>query len=90
MRALHELLSFANREERRKAERETEKRLFPLWLATYAITKIRDPGAEVMEYEAFLKECLSPPGKTEKTKRAPEDIVSEFMPLVEADRKKGG
>ena len=46
-----------------------------------------------MDYEQFLKTVFSednslPP--TAKKERTAEDIMAEFMPLVEADKKKGG
>lgn len=67
--------------------------MFPLWLANYAVSKMRDESAEIMDFEEFLQSTLeageAPTKKTEK-KRTAEDIMAEFMPLVEADRKKGG
>lgn len=52
-------------------------------------------GAEVMDFEEFVNQTLSPSSRTEpqkkhKKKKSAEDIMAEFMPLVEADRKKGG
>lgn len=46
-----------------------------------------------MEYDEFIKLVLSdsdmPQPKTKKERTA-EDIMAEFMPLVEADKKRGG
>lgn len=89
--ALGELLSFAHDEENKAEKSELEKRLFPLWLVNYALSKIK-PDFEVMEYDEFIKTVFSDaPAPTPKSKeKAAEDIMAELMPLVEADKKKGG
>lgn len=91
MSALRELLSFAYKEEERQYKADLEKRLFPLWLANYAVSKLK--GGEVaMDYEEFLASVFNKPG-TPKPKRkikTADEIVAEFMPLVEADKQKGG
>lgn len=90
------MLSFAYNEEKRKAKEKLEDKLFPLWLANYAVSKIRDESAEIMDFEEFLQSTLdaetAPQKKQVKQKkqRTAEDIMAELMPLVEADRKKGG
>lgn len=45
-----------------------------------------------MDFEEFVNQTLSltEPQKKQKKKKSAEDIMAEFMPLVEADRKKGG
>lgn len=94
MSALRELLSFAYKEEERAQKAEIEKRLFPLWLVNYAVAKVKGGELE-MDYEQFLKAVFSPQTpapkatKAKKVKTA-DEIMAEFMPLVEADRKKGG
>lgn len=89
--SLGELLSFAHNEEKRLEKHEIEKQLFPLWLANYLIAKLQ--GAEqVMDFEEFMKLTTSP-GEAPKPKiqkRTAEDIMAEFMPLVEADKQRGG
>lgn len=90
--ALGELLSFAYGEEKRKAKEKLEDKLFPLWLANYAVTKMRDEQAEVMGFEEFLQstfEAGDNPPKEPQKQRTAEDIIAEFMPLVEADKRKG-
>lgn len=67
--------------------------MFPLWLANYAVSKMRDESAEIMDFEEFLQSTLEAgkaPPKKQKKQRTAEDIMAEFIPLVEADRKKGG
>lgn len=88
--ALGELLSFTEKEEKRLEKEKAEKQLFPLWLANYALGKMQ--GSEVMSFEEFVNQTLSPsePQEKQKKKKSAEDIMVEFMPLVEADRKKGG
>lgn len=48
-----------------------------------------------MDYEEFINLTLKAPTATTapqkpKKERTAEDIKAEFMPLVEADRRKGG
>lgn len=48
-----------------------------------------------MDYEEFINLTLktpttAPAPKMPKKERTAEDIKAEFMPLVEADRRKGG
>jgi hypothetical protein len=60
-----------------------------LWLVNYAVSKIK-PGLEVMDYAEFVASVLSdepaPQPKAEQ-KRTPEDIMAEFMPMVETDKR---
>ena len=79
----------------RAQKAELEKRLFPLWLVNYAVAKVKGGELE-MDYEQFLKLVFSDetpaesrPTKQQK-KRTADEIMAELMPLVEADRKKGG
>lgn len=71
---------------------EIEKRLFPLWLVNYAVSKIK-PGLEVMDYAEFVASVLSdepaPQPKAEQ-KRTAEDVMADFAPIVAADKQKGG
>lgn len=91
--SLGELLSFAYGEEKRKAKEKLEDKLFPLWLANYAVSKMRDEQAEVMDFEEFLRSTFeadeAPPKKSQKQRTA-EDIIADIMPFVEADKKKRG
>lgn len=46
-----------------------------------------------MDYEEFINQTLITPStepRKPKKKRTAEDITAEFMPLVEADRQRGG
>ena len=93
MAALGELLSFARSEEERLDKIEREKQLFPLWLANYALARLQG-NAEIMDFEAFIAQATAP-GKPEapqkkKEKRTAEEILAEFAPIVEADKKRGG
>lgn len=87
------MLSFAYNEEKRKAKEKLEDKLFPLWLANYAVSKMRGEAVKIMDFEEFLQSTLEAdeaPPKKPKNQRTAEDIMAELMPLVEADRKKGG
>ena len=91
MEALGGLLSFCYKEEANRRKEELEKRLFPLWLANYAVAKLS--GNEVMDYEEFINSAFDTPQKPaeiKNTKRTAEDIMAELMPLVEADKQRGG
>lgn len=47
-----------------------------------------------MDYEDFINQTLSPKAETPERvttqKKTADEIMAEFMPLVETDRKKGG
>lgn len=46
-----------------------------------------------MDYEEFINQTLEPVTvqiKPKETKKTADEIIAEFMPLVEADRRKGG
>lgn len=86
------MLSFAYKEEARLRKEELEKRLFPLWLANYAVSKLTGAG-EVMDFEEFMETTLSgaaAQSAAPKKQRTTEDILAELMPFVEADKKRGG
>lgn len=54
---------------------------------------MRNESAEIMDFEEFLQSTLEAgeaPTKMQNKQRTAEDIIAEFMPLVEGDRKKGG
>ena len=58
----------------------------------YAVTKVKGAG-EVMDYEAFLQTVFSEtptPTPAKKKKKTAEEITAQFMPFVEADKRKGG
>lgn len=94
MSALDELLSFAYKEEERKAKDELAKQLLPLWLVKSAPAIIK--GEEVpISFDDFLNMTTGAgadvkPVEKPRTKRSPEEIEAEFAPIVRADRMKGG
>ncbi len=52
-------------------------------------------GAEVMDFEEFINQTLSPsspaePQQKHKAKKSAEEIMAEIMPIVEADKQRGG
>ena len=89
---LRELLDFAVAEEKRKQEAEDKKQLTKLWLAHFIVKKIAKETP--MTYEEFLSENLKPvPEKSTaapkpRRKRSAEEIMAEFMPIVERDSLK--
>ena len=64
--------------------------LLPLWLVNYAITRVK--GGEVMDFESFIDESMEPDRAgtfSPKRKRTGEEIMAEFAPFIEADKKRG-
>lgn len=44
-----------------------------------------------MNFEEFVNQTIEPTAPHPKTrKKTPEEILEEFMPIVEADKKRGG
>ena len=80
---LGELLRYANAREKEELEKDLEKRLFPLWLANYAVAKMK--GNETVEYGDFLNKVydrtsdISPAPSKKKTA---EEILAEFAPYI--------
>lgn len=74
---LGELLSFAQ-------EREIEKETIPLWIAHFAIQKIR--GEEALTYDEFMNATKAEPSSSNA--KSPENIIAEFDAIVAADRAK--
>lgn len=72
-----------------------EKRLFPLWLVSFALSKMGEvfPTAELLEvlpYDDFINNVLNvEKDKSEKiNKKTPDEIMQEFLPIIKKD--KGG
>ena len=87
--ALGELLSYAEKQEMEKAKLEQEKQLFPLWLSGMILGKLG--GKETMSFEQFLKQVFDDDKNERKAtvkKKTADEIMSDFMPIIEADRKK--
>lgn len=86
--ALGELLSYAREKEAEQAKLEQEKQLFPLWLSGMILGKLG--GKEIMSFEEFLKNVFDDKNdrKATKSKKTTEEIISDFMPIIAADRKK--
>lgn len=94
MSALGELLSYCYESETKARKAETEKRLFPLWLVSYALSQLSGvmPGmepVEAMPYDEYIKTVLDgqeQPKKEEIKRKGPEEILAEFAPIIEAER----
>lgn len=91
---LGELLGFAYKEEEYLIKRVQEKELFPLWLVNYGISILNN--TEIMSFEEFLNTARdSGNAKADnainksKAKRTADEILNEFKPIIEADRKRG-
>ena len=68
------------------AEREAERDIMPLWLANFILQSIK--GQEPISFDDFLNSVK--PGAAQKTKnaRTAEQITSDIMPFIEADRRR--
>lgn len=88
---LGELLEYALQEEQRQAKREQEKQLFPLWLVAYGVSRLKN--TPIMSFEEFLnssrQSAANDAVKKPISKRTAEEILSDFTPFIEADRKRG-
>lgn len=85
-------MSYARKKEAEQAKLEQEKQLFPLWLSGMILGKLG--GKEIMSFEDFLKSVFDDnidnknDRKATTKKKTTEEIISDFMPIIEADRKK--
>ena len=58
-------------------------------ISNYALAKLQ--GSEAMDYETFINQTFSEvPPPAPKKKKSADDITTEFAPIIEADRRKGG
>lgn len=86
------LISHARKKEEIKLKSDLEKRLFPLWLSNFIAAKIK--GEDVIGYDEFIRNTLIEPNTSstkctpEQEKRTGDDILEEFMPLINADRER--
>lgn len=89
---LGELLDFAVAEEKRKQEAEDKKELTKLWFVHYIVAKLGKQ--QPIEYKDFMQRSLNSTNPASATKRKPskkksaEEIMAEFMPIVERDSLK--
>lgn len=80
MNELDNLISFAKRQ-------EAEKSLFPLWLATTTISKLNN--TDCIGFDEFVNSVVDLNNDEVLSDKTPEDIINEFLPIVENDRKRG-
>ena len=83
------LISFAKKEEETKLKADLEKRLFPLWLSSYVLSKVK--GTECMEYDDFIKSAFSNDEiitSSDVIEHTGDDILAEFTPIINADRER--
>lgn len=89
---LGELLDFAVAEEKRKQEAEDKKELTKLWFVHYIVAKLGKQ--QPIEYKDFMQRSLKSAEHASETKKKPskkksaEEILAEFMPIVERDSLK--
>lgn len=90
-----ELIHYCRKKENETEKSEMEKRLFPLWLVSFALSKMGEvfPTAELLEvlpYDDFINNVLNvEKDKSEKiNKKTPDEIMQEFLPIIKKD--KGG
>ncbi len=61
----------------------------PLWLVGYAISRFK--GEEFMDFEEFIRQSFDneAPKAPARPKRSAEEIMAEFLPIIEANRMRG-
>lgn len=86
---LDTLLSAAKRKEEEHQKSEIEKRLFPMWLMKTLGGRMQ--GEETLSYTDFLKNVFAennnPSTPQTRHKKTGDEILSEFMPIIDADRR---
>lgn len=96
LEALDGLLSYAEKEEKRREKDELSKQLLPLWLVRFApqIIKGEKPPIGFEEFVNMTATDASTlkaaPQKEDEPLRTAAEIEAEFMPYIEADRRRGG
>lgn len=93
--ALGYLIPAAQKWEQEELKAETEKRLFPLWLTERTLHQIAGGSkSDFINYSDYISKAFSGAERTERrhdvtaTPPTGEDIINEFMPLIEADRRR--
>lgn len=69
-------------------QKEKERALLPLWLAGYAIEKLKGNN-DFMTFEKFIEATDSEPAKpaaTPNQELTAEEIMKEFAPIIAADQ----
>lgn len=91
------LINAAQEWEQAEVKAETERRLFPLWLAERLLHQIAGgKKADFVTYSDFIKRAFDGDetagvgmNAPEPPPRTAEDILNEFIPIIEADRGRG-
>ena len=89
---LGELLDFAVAEDKRKQEADDKKELTKLWFVHYIVAKLGQQ--QPMDYQEFMQRSTGYSESSAATKHKPskkrtaEDIIAEFMPIIERDSLK--
>jgi hypothetical protein len=92
--ALAYLLPAARDWEQQEVKAAAEKRLFPIWFAQKTLHEVAGGKGDFIKYSDFIGDILERGAEhTERNTAAPprsgEDILKDFMPLIEADRGRG-
>ena len=94
--ALGYLIPAAQKWEQEELKAETEKRLFPLWLADRMLHQLcGGKKSDFISYSDYLNQAFSGAERTERSHDATvtpaksgEDIIADFVPIIEADRRR--
>lgn len=95
--ALGYLIPTAQKWEQDELKAETEKRLFPLWLADRMLHQLAGgKKSDFISYSDFIDQAFnSGAERTERSHeatatpaRSGEDIIADFMPIIDADRRR--
>lgn len=94
--ALGYLIPAAREWERQEQRAAAEKRLFPIWYAGKITHELTGGKGDYIKYSDFIKNIERGAEHTERKHepaappRTGEDIINDFLPLIEADRGRGG
>ena len=96
--ALGYLIPAAREWERQEQRTAIDKRLFPIWFAEKTLHELAGGSkGDFIKYSDFIDNILERGAEHTERKHEPaapprtgEDIINDFLPLIEADRGRGG
>lgn len=95
--ALGYLIPAAQKWEQEEMRAATEKRLFPIWFVRKTMHELTGGKGDFVKYSDFVENIIGRGAEHTEREHEPaapprmgEDILNDFMPMIEADRGRGG